>query len=117
MSIDQLRRAADRLDQLAAEATPGPWRAVENYPDAWIVCSGQVDVAREAGGGDIEPGDAQWIATLGPQVAAKLAAWLRWEAARLDAIERKHPALPRVPENAPTKLARVLLGETDLGAS
>ncbi len=65
MSAETLRRAADRIEQ-RAEKTGGPdWKT-------WLSFGART--------GQIPPGTAQWVNTLGPQVAAPLVAWLRAEA-------------------------------------
>lgn len=91
-SADLLRRAADRLDQLAAATTGDRWEVVENYPDMWVVSplwnrpppkrTGYV--ASESDSGDLAEPDVHWIAAMGPQVAAPIAAWLRGAAPQVE---------------------------------
>lgn len=89
-----LRRAADRLDEIAAATSRDRWEAVENYPGMWVVSAVKDQppvpkkgvrnphvpsyyVAEESSHGDLTPGDVHYIAAMGPQVAAPPAAWLR----------------------------------------
>jgi hypothetical protein len=94
---ETLRAAAERLRELAKDATPGPWRfelrplagVNPSVEEAWVVgplgedVSGTIEVARgyahEADDADgpwlVEP-DGRWIAALSPAVAEPLAAWL-----------------------------------------
>lgn len=101
MSAETLRRAADKLEALAQDATPGPWRqhrdeaemlwhgdqartyAMDARPgdftDAdwaeWEKTTGQL------GHGDLRRSeDAAYIAAIHPGVGKALAAWLRWAA-------------------------------------
>lgn len=97
MSADLLRRAAAAVEQLAAGATPEPW--VWTWREDWgcgewhTVTSSATDFDVATGGyegGGVErEEDAKWITTLGPQVAAPLAAWLRAEAQIAEAIDRR----------------------------
>lgn len=74
--VEVLRAAADRLDQLADAAAPGPWEAdLREVHDS--IGNG---IATESDFGDLAEADADWIAMLGPQVAPALSAWLRAEA-------------------------------------
>lgn len=101
-----LRRAADELESRAAATTGDWWEAVENYPGAWVVRPRWTQpsiphrgvrnlpeassyVASESSQGDIEEGDVKWMAALGPQVAAPLAAWLRAEADLAEVVDRR----------------------------
>lgn len=91
-----LRTAADRLDQLAARATPGDWRT------GGLLASRPEVVAHRADGGTEHVAEARaasgaWIAALSPAVAAPLVALLRAAAAQPD------------PDPAAVALARVLL--------
>ncbi len=85
----RLRLAADLLEQRAAAATPGPWRYA-NPDEIDDLCAGPARMDQPGAfglngewvaecGPDADD-DALWIAMLGPQVAAPLAAWLRAEA-------------------------------------
>jgi hypothetical protein len=79
-----IRAAADRLEKLALEASPGPWeieytysgktpqavfRMDPDYPD-------DPDFSLSLGAMEA-PADNEWIATLSPAVAEPLVAWLR----------------------------------------
>lgn len=127
-----LRAAADRIDQLAAATTPGPWRTADVEGIFYIAsanhgpvtmdndgpvctCSGPDEnggVAIERDESEGGRGDADWMVALGPQVAPQLSAWLRAEA---DAHQRRE-ALMLVGGGAATAhalaFARSLLGET-----
>lgn len=116
-----LTLAADRLEALAAKATPGPWtfqRSPDGDRDELEVLAGQ---AAASGGGsgrseefivesrDIdylwesatEPGEQvellvgahEWMATMHPGVSAPLVGWLRHEAQQFRAAEGLHPVL------------------------
>ena len=120
MTAELLRRAADRIEQLAAEAKPGPWirdTGIDHQGGEVLLVSSanvtdQFPVVAEMGGtAVIDQRNAAWIATLGPQVAAPLAAWLREEAHlgplyQIDGQNRD----PDFPSPA-VQLARAILGE------
>ena len=71
-----LRAAADRLEALAARATPGDWRVtglLASRPEVVAVRpDGSTEHVAEA-----RAGSGAWIAALSPAVAAPLAAALR----------------------------------------
>lgn len=90
----RLRDAAAILRDLAAEATPAPWRTlhddrhggsivdsdhielcVARYSDVDLQCS-DYDMLRDA--------DARWIAALSPAIAEPLAEWLEAQANEQD---------------------------------
>lgn len=75
-----LKRAADKLENAAAVATEGPWRAsgYEVYATASEVPVVELGYAE---GGFTREEDATWAAMLSPAVAAPLVAWLREAAA------------------------------------
>lgn len=110
-----LRRAAARIDQLAAETSGDSWNAVENYPDAWVVRAhyaqkppGSAEyLAAESSHGDMKPADVRWMVALGPQVAPHLSSWLRFEA---DQFERDGWDSAE-DDWAPLALARALLAK------
>lgn len=116
-----LRRAATRVEELAAAATPGPWVSVESYFEEWLVDSPSSNIANESSCGGIEKGDAEWMALAGPQVAAPLAAWLRAEADLAEVVDRRPGPIADMtgmgstslaPFDSPAlTLARVLLHE------
>lgn len=92
--VETLRAAADRLDELAAKATPGPWcgyighdqshaRVVAGPDDGTYLTGIAFDWPEEA----VEEFDClprqediNWLNHMGPQVAPALSAWLRAEA-------------------------------------
>lgn len=96
-AADELRAAADRIDALAAAATPGPWsKHRSNSPAVSALAADQADrrylddrdelvtVARvqtwEPGGRFVRKrsgADLAWIAALSPAVAPALSALLR----------------------------------------
>ncbi len=91
-----LRTAADRIEQLAARATPGNWRT------GGLLASRPEVVAHRADGGTEHVAEARaasgaWIAALSPAAAGPRAGLLRAAAARPD------------PDPAAVALARVLL--------
>ncbi len=137
-SADLLRRAADRLDQLATAATGERWEASAKYPEAWTVEARwpplpppprrgvrnpperHHTVVEESGDGDVPEHDARYIAAMGPQVAAPLAAWLRTEADKADGPIARDIAAGRVRIDMPAAqpspalvFARALLGEEE----
>jgi hypothetical protein len=72
----ELLRAADLLDSLAARTTGGTWRT------AGLLASRPEVVAHLPDGGTEHVAEARartaaWIVTVGPALAAPLAAWLR----------------------------------------
>lgn len=89
---DLLVAAADRVRDLAAQATPGPWRQHDTHltmggHTATVMCGEGNDVALVAWlpTWNHEPWDntrlpfttARWIAALSPAVAPALEEWLR----------------------------------------
>ena len=115
-----LRQAADKLDKLAASAAKGPWEAwplaeMEKgcrcgscYEAPWAWGINQIDGQGISPDGCAEPihvsvENVEWIETMGPQVAAPIAAWLRAEA---DCFENT-PATTR----ALTDIADAVTGE------
>jgi hypothetical protein len=119
--VQELRRAAVRLRELAARATPGPWEHVstgagEGRPrwilgaptepgDAWsaadviAITDDMVAALQDITEPDriISDGDMDWIATVGPQIAPPLAEWLEDTADWLEQWDTEpsddHPAL------------------------
>lgn len=92
-----LRRAATRLDELAAPlAEHGRWEAeTAELDDEWVIatdppfCGGATIDGQWTAAEDLREPVARWAALLGPQVAGPLAAWLRDGAARCaDSISR-----------------------------
>ncbi|WP_040339781.1 hypothetical protein [Candidatus Blastococcus massiliensis] len=76
MSGDVLRDVADRLELLAARATPGEWRL------GGLLASRPEVIAHGPDGGTEHVAEARaasgvWIAALSPALAGPLAAWLR----------------------------------------
>lgn len=77
-----LQRAAELIEQRAAEATPGPWRDLPMGSDGSVVLAGGFTIStarRPARCGEFA--DATWIAMADPLWAAPLVAWLRTAAA------------------------------------
>jgi hypothetical protein len=92
----RLRLAADRLEQAAAAATPGPWQPEYGYLNRSRVqavfvecgagedgCDGGdcLDGTHGIGGFDLDQ-DNRWSILANPDLARPLAAWLRAEADR-----------------------------------
>lgn len=124
---DTLRAASQRVRELAAKATPGPWRAAEEIDGlragrlttvkapnphlcrqpAWtrVVTVGQTRPHFDDGKGLAEANVA-WIAAMGPPIAEPLAAWLEATADLLDS----EPARPVTPKRPALDLARAILG-------
>lgn len=78
----ELAAAATRLRSLAAEATPGPWKADPSIPYGHRVgSSDDADWVARTGeyGEDYARADSDWIAAMHPGVGAALAQLLdRW---------------------------------------
>lgn len=123
----RLSRAADKLEKLAAQATPGPWSFYNG--DLWIGSSEALaaydadpenvewpydDLGPRSGHlflGDPErPADAEFIAAFDPRVVAALVPLLRMVAAR--ANEGKGP-IPSSVHHHLAAFAALLLGEEE----
>lgn len=89
-SADELRAAADRLDELAGAATPGPWSVGSVNPTTNGSWFGNMDPEVPGPVGDAYLTDAAYIATLSPEVGKALAATLRAVAAAWPASEPDH---------------------------
>ncbi|MEJ2871972.1 hypothetical protein WCD74_29730 [Actinomycetospora sp. OC33-EN08] len=75
-TAETLRRAADRLERLAARAPQGQWSA------RGLLASRPEVVATDADGhsehvAEARAGTAPWIVATAPAIAAPLVAWLR----------------------------------------
>jgi hypothetical protein len=91
VSADQLRRAADLIDEFAAGTTPGPWNGhrSDDGPGYGEIAGGPFEHGYRLGtvtrwDGDtsdamMEPSsaDLRWMCLMSPHVAAPIAAWLR----------------------------------------
>ena len=123
---DLLRRAADRVEQLAAKASHnvcpdwvyGAVRHIARNCDITCTHTGFGAVAPPADGlnhdGWDRYDDSPWISALGPQVAAPLAAWLRLTA---DAYNQYPADVSDNDLSEPLRLARVILGEQESEAA
>lgn len=86
---EELRAAADRLEALAKDATPGPWRSAEQTHGEWF----GIQSEHFALGTAFEQADATHIAAMHPGVGLALSAWLRqaaideWAHGRPDCCE------------------------------
>ncbi|WP_395109833.1 hypothetical protein [Actinomadura sp. SCN-SB] len=85
--IEELRAAAQRLRDTAADATRGPWVShptitrEDGNDSAWTICrpycEGTPDGCEDDCGDDfLGEADADWIALMSPVLAESLAAWL-----------------------------------------
>jgi len=83
-----LGRAAELIEQRAAEATQGAWTI--QSPDHVVtnIDSGERSVASEYDEGACDQEDARWICMMSPVVAAPLVAWLRCAQAMYEHAER-----------------------------
>jgi hypothetical protein len=112
MSADLLRKAAAKLRDTAAAATPGPWdRAADtdyaSHYGANFIANWEGEYLRfvtTAGDGDGAARDAAWITLVHPGLAEPLAAWLSsigetWVFQRQSARQQA------------VAIARVILGE------
>jgi hypothetical protein len=131
---DLLSAAADRVRDLAAQATPGPWRQHDGW---WPGTLGVVASVLSGEDNDTqvrallptfedEPNsdarnvraDAAWVAAMSPEVAPHLEAWLRHAAVMFEVSKRRAETWHRVNEEAYVSdsdhealaFARVILG-------
>lgn len=74
-----LQAAADRIRDLAAAVTPGPWETIASSGGIWREASAERAVRTSPGylGGMNAAEDARWIAALSPAVAPALERLLR----------------------------------------
>lgn len=139
-AAEELRKAAARLRETAAKATPGPWAHVSTSADGirprWIIGPptepddpwSAADVVAVTGdmaqaladitepGQLISDGDMDWMALASPALAGPLAAWL--EAAALDLGESENLAYCDEPDSVRHALAvaRAITREAGDGA-
>jgi hypothetical protein len=128
---EELARAADKLDALAAEATDGPWtgrifddachqyadvigkQEVEQYSGSYtvttaLVAGGTSEIAQP---GWLYPANAAYIAAMNPLVGKALAEWLRAEGSRLDRSPAAFGGAPLFkPQPEAMTLARLING-------
>lgn len=114
MSAAILRRAADRLDELAGAVPSPPWFVVEagkGSTGEFVVDSEPQLIAGNIGifGGTSEP-VAAYIAAMHPGVGQGFAAWLRAEAGYLEACDDVGVP-PGVGRDEALAVARQILGE------
>jgi hypothetical protein len=83
---EELRAAATKLRETAANATPGPWENAEN--DLWI--GGPVWGYQVTKDGTFIGEDSAWIALMHPGLAEPLAEWLDSEANRRHTATAHH---------------------------
>ncbi|MEV6504829.1 hypothetical protein AB0M61_01740 [Streptomyces sp. NPDC051642] len=82
---DELKAAATRLRNLATAATPGPWEQTGIGDYGWNVTFGHTTAGVETEDSDQGRADADYIATMGPNVGLRLADWLTsWDGADID---------------------------------
>lgn len=110
---EELRAAAAKLREAAGGATPGVWAK------CWDALVGGAAVSlpryiQEDGGAEVciadfvKPGDAEWIALMGPDKAEMIAVWLDDEARDATQLE----GFVTFSDNWPALLfARAVLGE------
>ena len=99
MSAELLRRAADRIEQLAADCPT-------NTAEYKHLCS----FLSRGNGGVIGQPTLRWWYVMGPQIGAPLAAWLRGEASDSEQCDCEYDcSLEKW--NAAVAFARVILGE------
>lgn len=84
---DLLSAAADRVRDLAAQATKGPWFAFEDAV-GMSVASSTTYAPRVVAGKAGQP-DAAWVAAMSPEVAPHVEAWLRTAVIHYRAADRK----------------------------
>jgi hypothetical protein len=108
MSAEVLRRAADRLEALAWEATDDPWRQMGD-PAAGAYLDAGPDTSIVVRGGAWLP-DLAYIAAMSPTVGKALAAWLRVQ----HETERRlgGPDYETPPTHPALAVARAILGES-----
>jgi hypothetical protein len=93
-----LRRAADRLDELALAAAAGPWSADASIPYGHRVgTSGESDWVAWTGehGEDRSADDARYIAAMHPPTGRAVAAMLRAAADDAEECDRQNARHPR----------------------
>jgi len=116
-SSDQLKRAAAKLREAAAKATPGPWEFVPDlYGDRGAITSTAVAV----GGwdtliidvpNDSESPAAEWIALASPVIAEPIAVWLTRWADLIDRAPQWREGPFRCDQDHAIAVARAILGE------
>ncbi|MGY1619699.1 hypothetical protein ACI797_23405 [Geodermatophilus sp. SYSU D00691] len=96
MTPEEIRRAADRVEEVARQAPRGDWRVGGLLASRPEVVAHRPDGATEHVA-EVRARSARWIVGLSPAVAGPLAAWLR-SAARSEPVDE-----------AAVRVARVLL--------
>lgn len=121
---ETLRAAAERVRELAAKATPTPWRLDgpwwhdESGPTArgsrtavpaLLITAGEHRRAVLIGppASRTDGADLQWAITLSPAIAEPLAVWLYATADLIDS----EPVRPVTPKRPALALARAILGD------
>jgi hypothetical protein len=107
---EELRKAAARLRDLAADASTTPWMRGEGYVRKAVWTDGGLIVVCDR---YAEPGDLAWIATLHPGIAQPLADWLESVAdAHIHLDDREISAfdLPGTSTHPALDVARIING-------
>ncbi len=107
---ETLLAAADRVRDLAAAATPGPWEQGER-----CVWEGNIGVpvvadCEKGEGGVLHEHDARWIAALSPALAPMIERWLRESA---ESLARHEPAWRDQPDVYDEPIVRRTPAEVD----
>lgn len=140
-AAELLERAAARLEDLAGDATRGPWLAAqttisrhEPSTHGWTIsrpwcgkCEGPecpddcganvlVTGAEDCDEDYVSEPDATWIAAMHPGVAAPLAAWLRGCAVGARYLDEMGMSPKPDPQEHALEFARLVLGEAEVAA-
>lgn len=120
---DMLRRAGERLREVAGKATPGPWFAEPalddpryldlthptTLPNGWT--GNESFVRWHYEGPPLLASDAEYVATMQPVVALALAEWIEAHAADLARVDRITQTDSPPDTQRALAVARVVLGE------
>lgn len=109
---EELRAAAQRVRELAKDATGGEWMHFHDTGDRWYVEAGDGHTVAETAPCEEHEGrariDAHWIAAMSPAIAEPLAKLLEW-------CEDAIPVNPYQPLILPAqRLARAILATTPI---
>lgn len=128
MNADDLRRAAQKLRETAATATPGPWEHVSTGDDGpfplWVIgpptdpdngwtsrevvrlTEDMTDALKDVADPEeiVARADLDWIALASPSLAEPIAAWL-------DRVAQWWPTYGSGDREAAIAVARAILGE------
>lgn len=110
MSAELLRRAAAKLRETAAKATPGPWMTSRIAGIGSALHDSELHIHIPVGTTDVSAADGAWIALASPIIAEPLATYLENEATTADELTAIGLG-PGEPYRLALTLARAVLGE------